>query len=1183
MRELRDRVDGLSRLHRIDDPIEQRGTFREAFATLAARAATLTPAPLEGIDPHALRESMNAATDAGLLDELGWLSSAHAIAALYEIAAVLPPGSVKRALGRRVLVGLHDGDAQTFVLLATHLARSSKRGLSGPGMKARVALALDLPIGAGLGVDALALALVSRRDLEQEWLTQPSEGSLPARRLAARLLDRAARAINLRASMGDESPLALLERPSLVAAWTRLLRDREPLVWRHVASARGQLAGILPRFDEEIDADLDPEQSPTEWRRAATSLAATLAFEPERALERCKGLLQSAIFQRDRGIAASMLQGLARAAETEPDAAERMIVMLLRSGGIDAIETLLSFREERLGQELGEWSSRLALSRLKDAEIVGRPGEDDGHDALLSVLQRALEKGTTRVTAVGMKRPALDGAREAPEGAPEGALKLKPKPSPKATVKGVPVRAPATVVEAGSGPSLLELLADARETFLEKDARTAHGRSIEILAALEVTLARFEAAREDTPTSRHESLHALRALDAVLFETSTLVDLLTLDHRESAKDDGPRAVHPALALLGEIVARLSERLIELESEPVTDGDVAHRTLRIRRLRVLLHLVDADTAVGELSTEVRARHLRIARLLLERASSDAPSPLRRIVHAAAARACEAVLREEGADVSEIFVAVVMHLRTAADLTTFAEASMMPEIEALFRAYANVIERGERVARTSGTHVAASIDALRGVVRHLPLASGPRVEAIRAGLLALANTLADIDEAGSLAEVVGEFDVPDADASQHSYLLSLAEIVDGLARLVEGSLRRMGYLRPKGELRAGPALRLLDVAALQTVRGDGHTYVDMLETVFEPLARELPLHLAELVSTVLGQTLALPRFGAIKPKRVGPVALVSRRDRGLPPWLPPSRMLGGFYVLRALGSGAVGSVFVARRGEERTLESATLFALKVPEYEGTVARTLGEDEFFQMFREEAGALLAVPAHENLARLVTFDAGARPKPILVMELVEGPTLERLIETRGLAMDRALSAALGIAAGLEAMHRVGVGHLDLKPSNVILRDPDGPGPIEETPVLVDFGLAGRNVRPGCATANYGAPEVWGLVPKGYRPEPAKVDVYAFACLVYELLFGVELFDADSDLATVSLHLQHDGNLPALEPLLRDAALRPLGELLRSALRQDPRKRVSIDVMAATLHDLADTLLERPWPLTSA
>ena len=90
--------------------------------------------------------------------------------------------------------------------------------------------------------------------------------------------------------------------------------------------------------------------------------------------------------------------------------------------------------------------------------------------------------------------------------------------------------------------------------------------------------------------------------------------------------------------------------------------------------------------------------------------------------------------------------------------------------------------------------------------------------------------------------------------------------------------------------------------------------------------------------------------------------------------------------------------------------------------------------------------------------------------MELVRGPTLEDVLDRRELDTAGAFALLDGVAAGLAVMHRAGIAHLDVKPANVVLRAGSA-GPI---PVLVDFGLAGRRIRPGCGSPHYGAPEVW-------------------------------------------------------------------------------------------------------------
>ena len=82
--------------------------------------------------------------------------------------------------------------------------------------------------------------------------------------------------------------------------------------------------------------------------------------------------------------------------------------------------------------------------------------------------------------------------------------------------------------------------------------------------------------------------------------------------------------------------------------------------------------------------------------------------------------------------------------------------------------------------------------------------------------------------------------------------------------------------------------------------------------------------------------------------------------------------------------------------------------------------------------------------------------------------------------------------------MHAQGLGHLDLKPANVIMRQPPGETDLvseapQASPVLVDFGLAGRKIRPGCASPHYGAPEIWDPGMYG-STEPMAADVYGFS-----------------------------------------------------------------------------------------
>ncbi|HKQ67838.1 MAG TPA: serine/threonine protein kinase, partial [Polyangiaceae bacterium] len=383
-------LEGLLDLARVTDRATRRSSWRQSIVSLGQASKQHGPAPLEGLDPASLVPAVRAALTDGLIDDLEWLSPEAAAVALYEIASALPPGLEKREVGRRVAAYTYDGAADTFAAVATRMALGSGKGLAGPPVRARVALALELPSGASTRVDALALALASRRDLIKEWIARPSRGSLPARRLAARLIERAAGEAARLVAQGDEDAARVFRGEALLKAYHELLADRDPLVWRHAAVARGVLAGAVPEFALDIDRQLGSELSPTQWRRAATSLAASIGTDPARVTKRVHELLGSRIVERDHGIAGSLVFGLALGARVEPDASEELLrEIVVREGSSIAEVFEEGAREERAW--LKSRSCQLIRRDLRLHLLLCGKRADDGRAALFADLAGDLD------------------------------------------------------------------------------------------------------------------------------------------------------------------------------------------------------------------------------------------------------------------------------------------------------------------------------------------------------------------------------------------------------------------------------------------------------------------------------------------------------------------------------------------------------------------------------------------------------------------------------------------------------------------------------------------------------------------------------------------------------------------------------------------------------------------------
>ena len=186
------------------------------------------------------------------------------------------------------------------------------------------------------------------------------------------------------------------------------------------------------------------------------------------------------------------------------------------------------------------------------------------------------------------------------------------------------------------------------------------------------------------------------------------------------------------------------------------------------------------------------------------------------------------------------------------------------------------------------------------------------------------------------------------------------------------------------------------------------------------------------------------------------------------------------------------------------------------------------------------------------------------LVMELVEGDDLSQRIARGAIPIDEALPIARQIAEALEAAHEHGVIHRDLKPANIKVRS-DG------TVKVLDFGLA-KALEPVGALASSAsmAPTITtpammtgvGMIlgtaaymsPEQARGKPVdrRTDIWAFGCVLYEMLTGRRAFEAEDVSMTLSMVLQREPDFAAL-PLTVPARVT---QALRVCLRKDPKQR---------------------------
>jgi eukaryotic-like serine/threonine-protein kinase len=286
------------------------------------------------------------------------------------------------------------------------------------------------------------------------------------------------------------------------------------------------------------------------------------------------------------------------------------------------------------------------------------------------------------------------------------------------------------------------------------------------------------------------------------------------------------------------------------------------------------------------------------------------------------------------------------------------------------------------------------------------------------------------------------------------------------------------------------------------------------------------------------------------------------------LVPGTRLGAYEILTLLGRGGMGEVYRAR--DTRLKREVAIKVLPA-----TVAQ---DPDRLARFQREA-ELLATLNHSNIAQIYGFEESDDLRAI-VLELVEGPTIADRIIRGALPLAQALSIAKQIAEALETAHEQGIVHRDLKPANIKVR-PDG------TVKVLDFGLAKvlEPVSPKSAetttsptiitTAMTGMGVVLGTVaymsPEQARGKPVdkRTDIWAFGCVLYEMLSGRSAFAGETVSDTIAKVLEREPHWPALPPST-PARIR---DLLGRCLQKDQRLR---------LHDIADARIEIEEALTN-
>ncbi|MEP6469671.1 MAG: Stk1 family PASTA domain-containing Ser/Thr kinase [Chloroflexota bacterium] len=252
----------------------------------------------------------------------------------------------------------------------------------------------------------------------------------------------------------------------------------------------------------------------------------------------------------------------------------------------------------------------------------------------------------------------------------------------------------------------------------------------------------------------------------------------------------------------------------------------------------------------------------------------------------------------------------------------------------------------------------------------------------------------------------------------------------------------------------------------------------------------------------------------------------------------RLIGGRYRLIApVGEGGMATIW---RAVDEQLDREVAVKL--------LREQFGSDAgFAARFRQEARAAGSL-SHPNIVPVYDYGTDTDGAQFIVMQLVEGENLATLLRERStLETDDAVRIALGVASALEAAHRRGLVHRDVKPGNILITDD---GDVKVT----DFGIARAVAEASMTVTGTTLGSVHYFSPEQARGDEVTgvSDVYALGIVLYEMLTGRRPFEGDSPAAVALKRLSEDPPPPSTYRPVPSG----LSAIVMRALQREPRDR---------------------------